>query len=156
MGYLSDVAQRRIAALLLVAAIAVGALAVADVGPFSDPPTQEERAQDAVERFFTAARDKDFKAVCDQLTNQEQRTIEQRAGAIAARQGLKGCAEILEALLGKQLGASRIDKFDEVSVSGNQARVEAELRTPGAKHPRPATFQLFLVRGEWRIADFSA
>ncbi len=156
MGYLSDVARRRIAALLLLAAIVVGALAIANVGPFSDPPTQEERAQATVERFFAAARSKDFKAVCDQLTNQEQRTVEQRAGAIAAQQGLKGCADILEALLGDQLASSRIEKFDQVSVSGNQARIEAELRTPGSKHARPTTFQLFLVRGEWRIADFSA
>jgi ketosteroid isomerase-like protein len=154
MGSLSERARRRIAAVILVAGIAVAALAIADVGPFSDPPTEAERAQDAVERFFAAARDRDFEAVCGQLTGEERRVVEQRAGSLAAQEGLKGCNEILKKLLGDQLGATRITKIFDVRVSGNQAIVEANLRTPGADGPRSATFHLFLIRGEWRIADF--
>jgi hypothetical protein len=154
MGQLSDVARRRIAAVILVVGIAVAALAIFDVGPlFSDPPTQEERAEDAVEEFFAAAQDGDFKSVCDQLTTQQQQEIEQRAASIAAREGLKGCDEILGEILGEQLAATRITKIVDVRVSGNQAVVEANLRSPAATGTRAATFNLFLVRGEWKIDD---
>jgi hypothetical protein len=152
VGYLSEVARRRIAAVLLVAGIAIAVLAIADVGPFSNPPTEAQRAQAAVERFFDAARGKDFKAACHQLTAQEQRTVEQRAGSIAAQQGLKGCDQILQAFLGRQLSETRIAKIDDVRVSGNQAVVDATLRSPGSKGSQSATFQLFLIRDEWRIA----
>ncbi|HMC07648.1 MAG TPA: hypothetical protein VKG89_09685 [Solirubrobacterales bacterium] len=152
MGYLSEVARRRIAAVVLIAGIAIAALAIADVGPFSDPPTEAERAQAAVEQFFNAARNKDFKEACHQLTAEEQRTVEQRAGSIAAKQGLKGCDQILAAFLGRQLSETRIAKVDDVRVSGNQAVVDASLRSPGAKNSQPATFQLFLIRDQWRIA----
>ena len=36
---MSDATRRRVAAILLVVVVALVALAVADVGPFSDPPT---------------------------------------------------------------------------------------------------------------------
>ena len=154
MGQLSDAARRRIAAVILVVGIVVAALAIFDVGPlFDDPPTEAERAQDAVEEFFAAADDGDFKAVCDHLTNQQQQAIEQRAASIAAREGLKGCDEILRELLGDQLGKTRIAKIAAVRVSGNQAVVEANLRSPGANGTQAATIQLFLVRDEWKIDD---
>ena len=154
MGNLSEATRRRIAALILLAGIAVAALAIADVGPFSDPPTQEQRAQDAVEGFFAAAQDKDFKTACDKLTEEEQRAIEQRAGSIAAQEGLKGCDEILKAFLGNQLAGTRITKVSDVRVSGNQAIVEANLTAPGEKATHTTTFHLFLIRDEWKIADF--
>lgn len=154
MGNLSEAARRRIAAVILVAGIAVAVLAIADLGPFSNPPTEAERAQGAVERFFAAAQDRDFKSVCGQLTAEEQRAVEQRAGSVAAREGLKGCHEILREFLSDELAATRITKIADVRVSGNQAIVEAALRSPGSDGPRSATFHLFLIRGEWRIADF--
>jgi hypothetical protein len=154
MGQLSDAARRRIAAVILVVGIAVAALAIFDVAPlFDDPPTEAERAQDAVEEFFAAAQDGDFKVVCDQLTTQQQQVIEQRAASVAAREELKGCDEILREILGKQLGETRIAKIVAVRVSGNQAVVEANLRSPEAKGTQAATFSLFLVRGEWKIDD---
>jgi hypothetical protein len=126
MGQLSDAARRRIAAVILVVGIAIAALAIFDVGPlFDDPPTDAERAQDAVEEFFAAADDGGFKAVCDHLTVQQQQAIEQRAASLAAREGLKGCDEILRELLGNQLAETRITKVVAVRVSGNQAVVEA-------------------------------
>jgi hypothetical protein len=154
VGNLSEAARRRIAALILIAGIAVAALAIADVGPFSDPPTEAERAQSAVERFFAAAQDRDFKSACGQLTVEEQRTIEQRAASIASREGLNGCAEILKAFLGDQLAGTRITKVIDVRVSGNQAVMDAKIRTPGSKGTRTATFHLFLIRKEWKINDF--
>jgi hypothetical protein len=147
VGNLSEAARRRIAALILLAGIAVAALAIADVGPFSDPPTEAERAQGAVERFFAAAQDRDFESACGQLTVEEQRTIEQR-------EGLKGCAEILKAFLGDQLAGTRITNVIDVRVSGNQAVMDAKIRTPGSKGTRTATFHLFLVREQWKINDF--
>ena len=154
MGNLSEAMRRRIAAVILLTGIAVGALAIADLGPFSDPPTEAERAQSAVEGFFAAARDRDFKAACRQLTAEEQRVVEQRAGSLAAREGLNGCDEILTRFLGDQLAATRITKIADIRVSGNQAVVEASLRSPGSDGPRAATFHLFLIRDEWRISDF--
>ena len=154
MGNLSEAARRRIAAVILVAGIAVTVLAIADVGPFSDPPTEAERAQSAVERFFAAAQDHDFKSVCAQLTNEERQAIEQRAASIAAREGLQGCDQILKAFLGDQLAGTRMTKVIDVRVSGNQAVIDANLHTPGSKGTRAATFHLFLVRDEWKINDF--
>ena len=154
MGNLSDVARRRIAALILLAGIAVAALAIADVGPFSNPPSEAQRVQDSVQSFFAAAQHRDFKTACDQLTGEEQRTIEQRAGSIAAKEGLKGCDEILKAFLGDQLAGTRITRVSDVRVSGNQAVVEASVSSPGEKGARSTTFHLFLIGGEWKIADF--
>lgn len=154
MGYLSDVARRRIAAALLVAGVVLAALAIADVGPFSNPPTEADRAQAAVERFFDAAHDKDFAGVCGQLTKQKRRDVEQRGGSLASQQGLKGCDEILRALLGGQLTGTRIARVNDVRVSGNRAVVDAELRTPTTKHAQPTTFDLFLIGDRWKIADF--
>lgn len=150
MGFLSDVARRRIAAVLLVAGAAVVALAIADVGPFSDPVTEEERAQAAVERFFEAGQRNDFGAACDQLTKQAQQTVEQRAGAIAAQRGLQGCDEILRLFLGQL----RISKVVDVRVSGNRAVVEANLSAAGSSHAQPATIDLFLIKDHWKISDF--
>src|SRR3954451_9285865 len=154
MGNLSEVARRRIAALILLAAIAVAALAIADVGPFSDPPTEAERAQSAVEGFFASAQDRDFKSACTELTSEKRRAIEQRAASVAQQEGLHGCDEILKAFLGDELASTRIAKVIDVRVSGNQAVIDAKLRTPGSKGTTSASFHLFLVRDEWKINDF--
>jgi hypothetical protein len=91
--------------------------------------------------------------VCDQLTTQQQQVIEQRAASVAAREGLKGCDEILRKILGNQLGETRIAKIVAVRVSGNQAVVEANLRSPASNGTQAATFTLFLVRDQWKIDD---
>ena len=154
MGNLSEATRQRIAAFILVVGIAIAVLAIADLGPFSDPPSQAERAQGAVEQFFASAQDRDFKSACGQLTREEQRVIEQRAGSVAAREGLQGCDEILKGFLGDQLAGTKITKIVDVRVSGNQAVVDANLSSPGAKGTQSATFHLFLVGDEWKISDF--
>jgi 3-hydroxyacyl-CoA dehydrogenase len=154
MGNLSEAARRRIAAVILLAGIAVAVLAIADVGPFSKPPSEAQRAQDAVEGFFAATQHRDFKAACDQLTQEEQQAIEQKAASVAAREGLKGCDEILKAVLGDQLAGTKITKVADVRVSGNQAVVDATLKSPSTKGGQATTFHLFLIRDEWKIADF--
>ena len=35
-----------------------------------------------------------------------------------------------------------------------RAVVEADIHAPGSKHPRATTFDLFLIKDQWRIADF--
>jgi hypothetical protein len=154
MGNLSESTQRRIAALILIVGILIGALAIANLGPFSDPPSQAERAQSAVEEFFASAQDRDFASACAQLTREEQQVIEQRAGSVAAEKGVKGCDQILKAFLGDQLAGTKITKIGDVRVSGNQAVVDANLSSPGVKGTQSSTFHLFLIEDQWKISDF--
>jgi hypothetical protein len=157
---LSDVTRRRIAALLLVAGIVIGVLALQDVGPFSNPPTAEEKAQAAVEDFFDAAHHKDFKSMCGLLTPAYQTQITQETAArLASVADVSTCAQALEAQdkvlrtqLGDSLGQTRIVKVDDSRVSGNRAAVDAVLTFPGAKRTEPRTFELELIRDEWRIS----
>ena len=128
----------------------MAALAIANVGPFSNPPTEAQRAQATVERFFADGHTKDFKAACAELTREAQATIEQRAGAAAAQKGLKGCDQILGLFLGNLV----LGHVDDVRVSGNRAVVDASVRSSGSSHGRPTTIDLFLIRNSWKIADF--
>ena len=132
--------------------IVIAALAITDVGPFSDPPTQEELAQETVEEFFAAGADGDFKTFCDLLTKPAQQSIEVRAGAIAAEEDLEGCAEILDALVGDQLKGSRL-VVTLSSVSGDRARVETELIVKGRGGRQQRTVLLELEDGDWLISD---
>ena len=152
MGYLDEHTRRRIAALLLVVGAIVVGLAVADVGPFSDPPTEAELAQDTVEEFFAAAADGDFDAFCGLLTKSAREAIEIRAGALAAEQDLAGCAEILKAVAGKQFEDSELE-IASSNVSGDQARVETELKLKGEPGKEQRSVLLQLVRDEWLIYD---
>ena len=151
MGYLSEVARRRIAAALLLIGIVIAVLAIFDLGPFSDPPTEAERAQAVVERFFDAGQAKDYRTACDQLTHDAQRTMEQRAGATASQKGLKGCDQILALFLSNL----RLGKVIDARVSGNQAVVDAVIQQTGASGGgKETTISLFDIDGDWKIANF--
>ena len=154
MGHLSDATRRRIAAVVVLSGIVVAALAIANLGPFANPPSEAQRAQEAVEGFFAAAHARDFESACRELTTEEQHAVEQRAATLATQKGLRGCDQILSAFLGDELAGTQITEIVDVRVSGNQAVVDANMRSPGAKGTQSATFHLFLVSGEWRIADF--
>ena len=147
---MSDVARRRIAALLLVVGIVVAALAIADVGPFEDPPTEAERAQDAVEEFFEAAARGDSKAFCGQLTDQARQELEVSAAQRLQVNELPKCEKILDLLAAAFKGSQFTVR--SVSVSGNQARVEGRYRV-GDEPAQPRTVLLLEVNGEWRISD---
>ena len=147
---MSDVARRRIAALLLVAGIAVAALAIADVGPFADPATEEERVEAAVERFFTAAADGDADTFCDLLTNQARQGLRVNTAQRLQIDELPKCEQILEALSEAFAGSELTVRL--VSVSGNQARVEARYRLEGAG-PQPRTVLMLQEDGEWKVSD---
>lgn len=153
LGYLDEYTRRRVAAVLLVVGIVMAVLAIADLGPFSDPPTQEELAQETVEEFFAAARASDFQTFCDLLTKAARQNIEVRAGAIAAQENLQGCAEILGTLVGKQFEGSEL-RITLSNVSGNRARVETELKLEGepGRQQRSVLLEQSL-EGDWKISD---
>jgi hypothetical protein len=150
---LDEYTRRRVAAVLLVVVIVISALAIADVGPFEDPPTQAALAEESVEEFFAAAEASDFQEFCDLLTKGAQQSIEVRTGAIAAEAGLKGCSEILKVFVGKQFADSDL-VITFSNVEGNRARVETELKLKGEAGRQQRTVLLEQSpEGDWLISD---
>lgn len=147
---MSDVGRRRLAAVLLVVGIALAALAIADVGPFEDPPTEQEKVEEAVERFFAAAASGDADSFCDLLTAQARQTLRVNTAQRLQINELPKCEQILDALAqafeGSQLTVRR------VAISGNRARVEARYRVAESS-AQPRTVLLLQEDGEWRISD---
>jgi hypothetical protein len=156
MGYLSEVTRRRIAAVLLFLGGIVAVLAIADVGPFSNPPTEEEKAQTAVERFFADAKDKKFRAACAELSPERLALIEQAGARLASQKGLEGCSQIFAAVIGDQLAKLKILEVTDVRISGNRAAVDLKLHIPGEKHPDERSIALVLIKDEWRINDLGS
>jgi hypothetical protein len=147
---MSELARRRIAALLLVAGIAVAALAIADVGPFEDPPTEEENVEAAVERFFGAAAAGDSKTFCALLTDEARQALRLNTAQRLQIDELPECERILDAIGVAFKGSQLIVR--QVTVSGNRARVEGRYRlADGAAQPR--TVLLLSEDGRWRISD---
>lgn len=152
MGYLSEIARRRIAALILIAGVVLFVLAVTDSSVFEDPPSQEELAGDAVEEFFAAAAAGDFERYCALLTDSAREFV-RASGArlIQDLEGRPGCVDIVS------LAAERFEgleaRIKQVSVSGNRARVEATLKVPGS----PSEFRTVLLEmdadGAWLVSD---
>ena len=149
---LSEATRRRIAALLLVAALVVGVLAILDVGPFSDPPTPEEEVRATVERLYAAASAGDFETYCGLLTERARELVRVNAARLTRGKDLGGCEEILERFGSSLLGGEL--RIRQVSVSGNRARVEANLRLPETKGAEARTIQLELdEQGDWRGSE---
>ena len=95
---MSDTLRRRIAALLLVAGIVVAVLAIEDVGPFSDPETEEERVQATVEEFFGAAAEGDSKTFCGLLTADAREALRVSTAQRLQTDELPECTRILDVL----------------------------------------------------------
>jgi ketosteroid isomerase-like protein len=152
VGYLDPVTRRRIAAVLLVAGAIVAGLAIGNVGPFANPPTEADRARATLEEFFAAAERKDFAAVCATLTAAERSQIEIRATEVASSR--ISCTKVLDSPVGLALGRLRVT-IEDVRVSGNLAAIDAMLRLPGAKRPEYRTYKLEELGGRWRISDIS-
>ena len=153
MGYLSDVARRRIAAVVLVVVAIVAILAITDTAIFEDPPTDEERVGPTVREFFAAAAEGDFERDCELLSDEAQRTV-RISGARAIGDGTKpSCADSLESVLGDSFADISV-KVRSANISGNRARVEAALKPEG----EPSTFRTILLEtadgGGWLISDF--
>jgi len=147
---MSDVWRRRIAALLLIAGIVVAVLAIKDVGPFSDPPTQEEIVQGVVEDFFNAAADGDSKTFCKLLTADARKTLEVNTAQRLQSDEAPSCTQILD-VLAPAFKDSTID-VHLVSISGTRARVEARYKLAQAP-AQPRTILLELEDGEWHVSD---
>jgi hypothetical protein len=147
---MSDITRRRLAALLLIAAIAVGALAIADVGPFEDPPTEEERVQEVVEHFFAAASTGDAKGFCRALTPDARRDLEVNTAQQLRLDEAPSCVDVLTLL--RTIFEGSTARINDVSVSGPQARVEVQLKLKGAG-AEPRTVLLVEEDDEWRVSD---
>ncbi|HEY8001916.1 MAG: hypothetical protein ACHQJ5_12020 [Vicinamibacteria bacterium] len=147
---MSDTVRRRIAAALLVAGVIVAVLAIKDVGPFDDPPTEEERAQAAVERFFGAAAEGDSKTFCSLLTADAREQLRLSTAQRLQTDEVPACTKILDVLA--PAFADSVLTVRYVSVSGNRARVEARYKLAGSG-AQPRTVLLLLEKGEWRISD---
>jgi Domain of unknown function (DUF4878) len=149
----SPTLRRRIAAALLIVGIAVAALAIADVGPFEDPATVEERVAGAVREVFAAAAAGEAKAFCDRLTPAYREALEIQVAQAAQSDEPAKCERVMEVFL-LPYQDSEIE-VHEVSVSGNRARVEARLRLPdhGAQ---PRTVLLVEGGGSWRVSELNA
>lgn len=154
MGELSDVTRRRIAAALLVVGIAVAVLAATDTGPFSDPPTEEERVAAAVEDLFADASEGDFRAYCRRLTKFARDEIRANAARLVEQGDVLRCDEILETVAADAFAGVEV-RIREVSVSGNRARVEANVKRAERRGTEPRT--ILLERdsssGEWKVSD---
>jgi ketosteroid isomerase-like protein len=147
----SPTVRRWIASALLLAGIAVAALAIADVGPFEDPITEEQRAEEAVEDFFAAAARGDGKTFCALLTPGARQTLEiQTAQRLQTDEPPK--CEDLSKLLEAAYKESSID-VRYVNVSGTRARVETRYRV--ADHGAvPRTVLLEQDQdGKWHVSD---
>ena len=158
MGYLDQFERRRIAVILLIIGVVVGVLALADVGPaFDDPPTPSEQAQESVESFFAAAREGDFKDVCELLTRRARAYV-QIAGAqlnsqLQGDRKFRGCAAVLKAQSGKSFRGTEAEVI-RMRISGYRAVAETRLRAPG-KDVEERAIDLELENGRWLIADFA-
>ena len=151
MGYLSETARRRVAVVLLAVAAVVAVLAISDSGPFSDSPTREEEVQGVVEEFFGAASEGDFEAFCEMLTRQAENLVRVRGTQLAGGEEVS-CPEVMEEQATEAFAGARL-RFHDVSVSGNRARVELDLRLPEGGPAQPCTVYLIEFNGRWRVND---
>jgi hypothetical protein len=155
MGYLSDVARRRIAAAILVVGIVLAVLAITDTAFFEDPPTESEKVATSVTGFFDAAANGDFEDACELLTKQAQIVMRQAAArALESDAEELRCPGIMKAVVGDSFADVTV-RVRSVSISGNRARAEAALKSKG----EPSSFRTILLEEDedesgWLISDF--
>ena len=154
VGYLSPVARRRIAAVILIAGVVLAVLAITDSAFFEDPPTESEKVEAVVMGFFDAAAEQDFGRACDLLTGGAQDTMRQAAARALDTDEKLGCPEILKSAIGESFAEVSVRVRPGGSISGNRARAEVALKTEGEL----AQFRTILLeedeKGGWLISDF--
>jgi hypothetical protein len=151
----SEVRRNRIAAVVIVIGAVIGVMALTDAAPLFDDLTEEERATDAVERFFEAYGDRDFATVCE-LFNTEVRDAIVLAGATETKEGKpRSCAEILEARFGAtgEEDPELNVRVESVRISGPRAVAEVVAGTADAPGGRPLTVELERGEDGWLIAN---
>ncbi len=147
---MSEIARRRLAALLLVLGAVLAALVIADVGPFEDPLTVEEEARATAEEFFAAAGSGDGERFCELLTDEARASLRGQVAALLGADDAPGCERGFEVVSGGLEGAELTVRY--VSVSGDEARVEARLRL-GDRPAQLRTIELVERDGAWRVSD---
>lgn len=147
---MSEIARRRIAALLLVAAIVVGVIAITGEGPFEDEePTEADRVTDVVSRLYDFAAAGDFESFCSLLSERSRATLRRNAAELTGEE--VGCPQALGRTLGAGLEDSSVSVAD-ASVSGQRARVTVRFSAPGAE-PELRTVYLEEIEGRWLVTD---
>lgn len=148
---MSPFARRRIAALLLLAALFLAVLALIGEGPFDDtPPPSEAHVAAKVEDLYGAAASGEFGRFCALLTDRARSTLQRNAARLTGDEDL-GCARALNLTLGDVLEGATVE-VEEASVSGPRARVVARFRAPG-EEPELRTVYLEDIDGEWLVTD---
>jgi len=144
-----EIRNRRITAVVLVVAAAVGIVAAADVGPFADE-TEEDRVRATVERFIAARDERDFETVCGLLTATLKREVQATSGAEPGAEP-PSCVEVLQAQAASGSGSDddTAPEITDVSVSGNRSRASLE-RAEGISR----SITLEQVGGEWQVSTF--
>jgi predicted lipid-binding transport protein (Tim44 family) len=151
----SEVVRNRIAAVVIVIGAVIGVMALTDAAPLFDDLTEEERATEAVERFFEAYGDRDFATVCE-LFNTEVRDAIVLAGATETKEGEpRSCAEILEARFGAtgEEDPELKVRVESVRISGPRAVAEVVATSSDAPGGRPLTVELERAEDGWLIAN---
>ena len=130
----------------------VAVLTIADLGPFSDPPTEEERVSETVERFFAAGAQGEFDDYCALLTDAARTTVEENATRLLGGNMELACPAVLAAVPEAFAGLSA--RIREVAVSGPRARVEANVKTKNTQGVEARTILLDQEPdGTWLISD---
>jgi hypothetical protein len=133
------VAHARVAALLLLlAALALGACGGGD---------DEEKIDQTVRDFATAANDRDADTFCGEIVTQE--FLEKTTGA-TGDDAQDECRRQMEAIKGLRLKLVRIGKTE---IDGDEATVTAVFRAQGATAPE--TFRLEKQDGDWKLSGRS-
>lgn len=148
-----EVIGRRISAVVILLAIAVVIMALTDAAPFFDDVTEEQRAEDAVERFFAAYAERDFETVCSLFSPQVVQEIEQAGATETREKEIGGCPEVLEARFGAADGEeTALDvKIESVRVSGPRAVADVIVKTEEAPKGRPLPVELERGPDGWLI-----
>jgi hypothetical protein len=148
-----ELIRRRIAAVVILVAVAIVIMALTDAAPFFDDVTEEQRVTDTVERFFAAFEERDFATVCSLFSAGVRQEIEQ-VGATQTKHGEpKGCAEILDARYAAvpdeqtKLGL----KIDDVRVSGPRAVADVILKTQAVPKGRSLPIELEQGPDGWLV-----
>lgn len=127
----------------------VVALAIFDIGPFSDPPTQEELASAAVERFYAAASDGEWETFCGGLTEFARTQVETNISRLTGAES-GDCVESLS--MGGNSFEGLVIRIRDVNVVGNEARVETSVKLPG-EPPELRSVLLVEEDGDWLVND---
>jgi hypothetical protein len=128
------------------------ALCALVVGACGGGGSDKEKAADVVNDYIGAFVDKDFGKVCDLLTPEAKKQIEDAGASL----GGGGCDKTLEAIT-KLIDQEDLDKLkdidvsaDDVKVDGNSATVEGAALPGGQNSTR-----LEKTDGDWRVAPDS-